>query len=418
MRYRVLLAGDNIRSLTVLRKLLEIFTHEFVVNTSSGIKDLHIDSTSDLPDIIILNFDNTMKEGIKALEIIKKNAHSCNIPVLMATEFVSSEVQQAIVAGADDFISKPIERVELFIRIKYLIQRKQLHTENLKKSTELRLAKERLLDQNQDLIDLTVNLEKINMKLEEQQQEVSKQKKMVEEQKKMADDLLLNIFPYEIAEQLKNKGRAKPMHYRLVSIMFTDFAGFSKLSDHMNIQDLIKELSMYFENFDIITGAHYIEKIKTIGDSYMCAGGLPIRNRSNPVDTVLAALKIQKFVIDSNKGREKNLEQKWEIRLGIHTGEVIAGVIGKRKMAYDIWGDAVNTASRMESCGEVNRINISGGTYRHVKKYFDCTYRGKIEVRNMGLIDMYFVEGLKQEYRADSICVVPNNEFKRLLAEL
>jgi adenylate cyclase len=150
----------------------------------------------------------------------------------------------------------------------------------------------------------------------------------------------------------------------------------------------------------------------------MCVGGLPIRNKSNPIDTVLAALEIQKFVEKSNTIKKINNQPIWEIRLGIHTGEVIAGVIGKKKMAYDIWGDAVNTASRMESSGSANMINISGSTYKHVHRYFDCLYRGKIEVRNMGLIDMYFVTGLKHEFRADPEGVVPNSVFRKLLAEI
>lgn len=530
MKYKVLIAGDNIKSLTVIRKLLEIFIHEFKVYTASSIAKIEFIDPDNLPEIIILNYDDPLKEGIKALETIKNNNLTSSIPVLMTTDFLSSEVQKAISAGADDFIKKPIERVELQIRIKYLIQRHRLYMENLRQSdelkklslvadrsensvlitntrgelewvnkaferlyeysldefrdhygislqkvspkfseaikkckndrkwriyenywiaksgekkwiqtsltpivgeegkitnfiavetdiTQLKLAQERLLDQNQDLIDLTVNLEQINIKLEEQQKEVSKQKKMAEDQKKLADDLLLNIFPYEIAEQLKIKGHAKPKHYRLVSIMFTDFVGFSKLSDQLSIHELIKELSMYFEKFDTISKAHYIEKIKTIGDSYMCAGGLPIRNRSNPIDVVLAALEMQKFVTDTNMIKKKKNKPLWEIRLGIHTGEVIAGVIGKSKMAYDIWGDAVNTASRMETSGDSNKINISGSTYKHIHKYFDCSYRGKIEVRNMGQIDMYFLNRLKREYSTDREGMIPNSKFIRILSE-
>jgi PAS domain S-box-containing protein len=531
MRYKVLVAGDNLKSITVLRKTLEIFIHEFIVATASGTDDFAKIQKEDLPDIIILNFDDPLKEGVRTIRDIRSNTHLSNIPILMATDFLSREVQQAINAGVDDFIKKPIERIELLIRIKYLIQRYKLYLKNIRQSmelnkmslvadrtensvvitsttgelewvnkafeklyeytlddfkqhfgkniqdfspaftraikkckkdkkwvvyenfwttragkkkwiqtsltpvlneegvitnfiavetdiTSLKLAQERLIDQNQDLVDLTINLERINKKLEEQQKEVNTQKRLAEEQKILADDLLNNIFPYKIAEQLKLKGYATPKHYRLVSIMFTDFEDFSKLSDQLSIHDLIKELSMYFEEFDFIAKSHYIEKIKTIGDSYMCAGGLPIRNKSNPIDTVLAALEIQKFVREANVIKKINNQPEWNIRLGIHTGEVIAGVIGKSKMAYDIWGDAVNTASRMESSGEINKINISGSTYKHVRKYFNCIYRGKVEVRNMGEIDMYFVDGLKKEYRADKSGIKPNNNFISILAEI
>ena len=530
MRNKVLIAGDNLKSLTILRKILEIFTHEFEVTTEYNIEQIVPDCLEDIPDIIILNYNAPLDEGIRALKILKNHKQTKTIPILMATEFVSSEVQQAISAGADDFIKKPIERIELLVRIKYLIQRNRLYHENLRQSselkklslvanrsqnsvlitnikgdlewvnkgfenlyeysleefkenygthlpkispkfseafakckkdgnwvvyenffttrlgskkwiqtsltpiidnhgeitsfiavetdiTELKLTQEKLLDMNQDLVDLTVNLEQINLKLEEQQKEVGRQKQLAEDQKKLADNLLMNIFPYEIAEQLKVKGQATPKHYRLVSIMFTDFVGFAKLSDQLTIYDLIKELSMYFEKFDSITKEHYIEKIKTIGDSYMCAGGLPIRNRSNPIDTILAALEIQKFVKETNVIKQKNNQPKWELRLGIHTGEVIAGVIGTSKMAYDIWGDAVNTASRMENNGQVNKINISGSTYNYVHEYFDCTYRGKIEARNKGQVDMYFLDRLKKEYSADKEGLFPNSIFNKLLSE-
>jgi PAS domain S-box-containing protein len=530
MRYKIIITGDNIRTLTVLRKTLELFINEFSVTTVPSENDFTIISKEEIPDIIIMNFDDFMEAGIKSISRIRHNPILRNVPILMATGFLSGEVQKAIETGADDFIKKPIERVELLLRIKYLVQRHKMHMKNLHQSmelkkmslvadrtensvlitnpggelewvnkafeklyeyslkdfkqhfgnyiqdfspkfsealrkcrndrkwvvyenfwttrtgnkkwiqtsltpvlnnegeitnfiavetdiTSLKLAQERLMDQNQDLIDLTVNLEQINKKLEEKQKEVNRQKKLAEEQKTLADDLLNNIFPYKIAEQLKTKGYAIPKHYKLVSIMFTDFAGFSKLSEQLSIHDLIKELSMYFENFDSIAKAHYIEKIKTIGDAYMCAGGLPIRNKSNPIDTVLAALEIQKFVTEANLVKQNNNQPKWEIRLGIHTGEVIAGVIGKSKMAYDIWGDAVNTAARMESSGEVNKINISGSTYKHVRKYFNCSYRGKVEVRNMGDIDMYFVDGLKMEYSTDQYGIVPNNDFRKILSE-
>lgn len=530
MRYKVLIAGDNNRSLTLLRKSLEPFTTDFLVQCINYDLDEPENDILNLPDIVILDYDDIAGKGISALKKIKEAPLLFNTPLLMTTRFLSREVQNAIIAGADDFIRKPVQCVELNLRIKYLIQKGRLYRENISQSAELRklsvvadrsensvlitdtegklewankaferlygytlegfvhkygrdlravsplfskalekckkerkwqvyenshasreggkkwiqtsltpiiddddkitsfiavetdisklkVAQERLLELNQDLVDLTVSLEQINKKLEEQQIEVNKQKKLAEKQKKLADKLLMNIFPYEIAEQLKVKGTAKTKQYRMVSIMFTDFVGFSKLSDMLSIHDLIRELSMYFERFDAITGEHYIEKIKTIGDSYMCAGGLPIRNRSNPIDTALAALEIQKFVKNSNEKQLAENKPCWEIRLGIHTGEVIAGVIGKTKMAYDIWGDAVNTASRMEKSGEPNRINISGSTYNYIKQYFDCSYRGKIEVYNKGEVDMYFLNRLKKEYSENHEGTVPNSYFRKVLSE-
>lgn len=403
-RYTVLIVGDNIKSVTLLRKSLELFTNEFKVFTSYPAGENEIEVAGAKPDIIILHFEDSVIKGVNALKWLKSNPSTSIIPILMTTDFLSSDVQKAITAGADDFIKKPVERIELMIRIKYLIQRQRLFIENQKQSDEL--------------IDITVSLEQINKKLEEQQQETNRQKKMAEKQKKLADDLLRNIFPFEIAEQLKLKGFAKPKHYRLVTVMFTDFVGFSELANKLSIHDLIKELSLYFEKFESISKAHYIEKIKTIGDSYMCAGGLPLRNRSNPIDMALAALEIQKFVKETNRIKQINNQQVWEIRLGIHTGEVIAGVIGKSKMAYDIWGDTVNTASRIETSGEMNRINISEATYKLINKYFDCTCRGEIDVRNKGRIQMYFLNGLREEYSSDEERIKPNSRFIKLLSEL
>jgi len=176
-------------------------------------------------------------------------------------------------------------------------------------------------------------------------------------------------------------------------------------------------LDVFFAKFDEIIGGHFIEKIKTIGDAYMCVGGLPLRNKSNPIDTVLAGLEMQDFVCKVNAEKEAKGEEKWNLRVGIHTGKVVAGVVGKKKFAYDIWGDTVNTASRMESAGEINMVNISGETYSKIEEYFDCEYRGKIKAKNKGDIDMYFVRGLKPQFAEPNSKILPNQEFRSILSE-
>lgn len=283
--------------------------------------------------------------------------------------------------------------------------------------TALKEAEVRLEAKNESLVTLTEHLESTNLLLEKQREEIEIQKEFIEDQKKKSDELLLNILPFETAEQLKKKGFAKSKQYKLVSILFTDFKDFSKLADVMDSQELIKELNVYIQKFDEIIEGHYIEKIKTIGDAYMCAGGLPLRNKSNPIDVTLAGLKIQKFMRDYAAEKRKNGEAVWQLRLGIHTGDVVAGVIGKKKFAYDIWGDAVNKASRMEQAGEIEKVNVSGDTYEHIKDYFDCTYRGKVEVKNNGELEMYFVNRLKEEYSDDADGTIPNAEFLKILAK-
>ncbi|MGM0496550.1 MAG: adenylate/guanylate cyclase domain-containing protein [Bacteroidota bacterium] len=237
-------------------------------------------------------------------------------------------------------------------------------------------------------------------------------------EKKKSDELLQNILPFEVAEQLKKKGQAKSRKYRTVTVLFADFENFSGLTRIYSTKELIRELNVYVKKFDEIIDKHYIEKIKTIGDAYMCAGGLPLKNKSNPIDVTLAGLEIQKYINDIAIEKQEKGETPWELRLGIHTGEVMAGVIGNKKFAYDIWGNAVNTASRMEGTGEVGKVNISGTTYEFIKDYFDCTYRGKIKVKNISEeIDMFFVNRLKEEYSEDEEGITPNAEFRKILAK-
>lgn len=221
---------------------------------------------------------------------------------------------------------------------------------------------------------------------------VRKTQKIIENEKDKSDKLLLNILPFETAEELKEKGSATPKQYEMVSVLFTDFKGFTSIAEKHTPQELVEELNQCFLEFDFIIDKYKLEKIKTIGDSYMCAGGIPVANLSNPIDAVRAGLEIQAYMERLKAERIANGEDFWELRVGINTGKVIAGVVGKNKFAYDIWGDAVNVASRMESSGAPGKVNISGDTYQLVKDIFTCEYRGKVKAKNKGEIDMYFVE--------------------------
>jgi adenylate cyclase len=207
-----------------------------------------------------------------------------------------------------------------------------------------------------------------------------------------SETLLLNILPKQIAEELKANGKAEAKHFNEVTVMFTDFKNFTQIAEKLSPTDLVTELDTIFAAFDNIISKHRLEKIKTIGDSYMCAGGLPVPGDTHAIDAVNAALEIREFIRQHIRKRRDEGKDPFEIRIGIHSGPVVAGIVGKIKFAYDIWGDTVNLASRMESSGEPGRINISGSTYDLVKDQFHCTHRGKIKAKNKGEVDMYFVD--------------------------
>ena len=218
------------------------------------------------------------------------------------------------------------------------------------------------------------------------------QRNKIKKGKKLSDELLLNILPHSIAEELKSKGNAESKLIDEVTVLFTDFKGFTQLSEQFTPQELVAEINECFSAFDQIMIKHNVEKIKTIGDSYMAAGGLPSSNNTHAEDVIRAALEIQQFMAGYKKAREEAGKLFFEIRIGIHSGPVVAGIVGIRKFAYDIWGDTVNTASRMESSGEVGKVNVSESTYNLTQDLFSYTYRGQIAAKGKGEISMYFVE--------------------------
>ncbi len=238
----------------------------------------------------------------------------------------------------------------------------------------------------------------------------------VEIERQKSDRLLLNVLPREVVEELKRTGNAQPRFYELVTVMFTDFKDFTKIAANLTPDKLVTTLAEYFLYFDSVIESTNLEKLKTIGDSYMCAGGVPIANRTNPVDCVLAALQIQDFARQARSSGTNDPPLNWELRVGVHTGPLVAGVIGGKKFSYDIWGDTVNTASRIETGGVPNEVNISQSTYNHVKDFFECIHRGKLTAKNKGEIDMYFVLGIHPHLSSQD--GQPNNRFYELYQNL
>ena len=270
-----------------------------------------------------------------------------------------------------------------------------------------------LLRQTKKLVKMSDSSQK---KLNQTINKLEETTRLLKEEQVRAEELLLNILPLKIAEELKSNGFVSPVYYESVSILFTDFKNFTSTARYLKPQQLVKKLDLAYQEFDDVCMTHSVEKLKTIGDAYMCVAGLPNRNKTHPIDICLVAIKFQKVVssIKDILSREFN-EDFWDIRIGIHSGSVISGVIGKSKFSFDIWGDAVNVAARLESGCIENRINVSHSTYEFAKDFFDFEYRGKFEAKNRGSMDMYFLNGIKPELAEREIR--PNQTFLNMYEE-
>jgi class 3 adenylate cyclase len=270
-------------------------------------------------------------------------------------------------------------------------EKEQMQVENLRLVQEQNAMLERKVEER------TLQLKEANEELQQTNEELQTTVEAVEKERLKSDNLLLNILPTQVAQELKNYGFARPQRYELASILFTDFKGFTQIVSNMKPEQVLDNLNYCFTAFDKIIRKNNLEKIKTIGDAYMCVGGVPTADKDNPIRIATAALEMLAFIKEWKAKKIKQGKEAWDLRIGIHTGAVVAGVVGDYKFAYDIWGDAVNLASRMESSGEVSKINISEDTYLHIKDHFYCTYRGEIEAKHKGKIKMYFLDSVLED---------------------
>ncbi len=235
-------------------------------------------------------------------------------------------------------------------------------------------------------------------------------------ERKKSETLLLNILPKSIADELKQNDSVSPKRFEETSVLFCDMASFTKIAEAMDPETLVGELDRVFKKFDEICIEYRMEKIKTIGDAYMAVGGIPIENKTHAIDSVLCGLGFQAYMNEQREIHNLHGKEFWQIRLGIHVGPLVAGVVGNNKFAYDVWGDTVNTASRLESSGVVGEVNISQDTYDLVKDIFLCESRGLISAKNKGDIPMYLVKGFLPEYADPINSLRPNQQFKRMYA--
>lgn len=296
--------------------------------------------------------------------------------------------------------------VRLFIRQKVELERRKVVRMEMK-----------VAERTREIRAKNSQIEAQKKVIENEKNKVLEQQKLLEIEKEKTEKLIRKIIPESTVEELKNKGTTSARAYKRVSVLFTDFVGFTKRAEQMKPTDLVNKLDVYFTKFDEIIVKHNLEKIKTIGDAYMCAGGVPVRNATNPIDTCLAALEIQDYMLALKQecidaGME---EEAWNLRLGINTGEVTAGVIGRERLAYDIWGATVNRAQRMEMLGEPGKVTITGETYNLVKPFFECTFRGKVQSKSKEFVEMYTVDRIKPQLSSDSKGIYPNERFYQII---
>lgn len=296
--------------------------------------------------------------------------------------------------------------VLLFAYLRYRLESERLE--------QLRLE-EKIQERTAEIREQNKQIETQKKQLEEERNKVLEKQRLLQIEKDKTENLLTNIIPTETLNELKKKGKAEARAYRKVSVIFSDFVGFTKISDNLKPSEVVEQLDFFFTRFDDIIERNNIEKIKTIGDAYMAAGGVPVRNNSNPIEACLAGLQMQDFVVKHMKESEERGEPTWELRLGINTGEVTAGVIGSKKFAYDIWGASVNKAQRMEMLGEPGEVTITGNTHQFVHSFFETTYKGKVQSKSKGLLEMYTVDRIKPELSEEGEGVFPNVKFKKVL---
>ncbi|TGN18325.1 adenylate/guanylate cyclase domain-containing protein [Leptospira idonii] len=422
MSKKILFAEDNSIQGVVLKRLLTSrgFVTEWGKNGKEALKLLENFS----PDLIITDVEMPEMDGFEFCKAVKSHPEYSKIPLVICSSLSEPEdIIRGIEVGANGYVTKPYDETFLMYRIDALlnnpientIQEPPVQIHYAGREYQITADKMHIL---QMLLSIYENTIKQNKELMEAQIEIRQKAQALEKSLEESERLLRNILPEKIADRLKHQGYDEPEYFSDVSVLFTDFKGFTDVAEFMKPKELVEQLDLCFAQFDAITEMYNLEKLKTIGDSYMAAGGLPEVNSTHPVDTVRAAMEIKDFMETAKSIRINQGLPYWELRIGIHSGPVVAGVIGNKKFAYDMWGDTVNTASRMESSGEIGKVNISRDTYEAVKEFFDCEYRGKIEAKNKGTIDMFFVQRIKPELSRDEEGKIPNDKFMELYTEL
>ena len=369
--FNVLYVDDEENNLNSFRAALRRYYNIFTALNGEG--GIEIVSKNDI-HVVVTDQRMPNMTGVQFLQQIPGDLDNIRI-ILTGFSDIESIIEAINTGKVYRYIRKPWDKDELKITIDNAIETVVLRRNNKKLIHELQVSNEQLEE-----------------KVRQRTGEIERQKEIIETAKAQSDSLLLNILPDEIAEELKKFGKSYARKHEQVSVLFSDIKGFTTISEKLTPKKLVTQLDDMFGAFDNIIDKYGMEKIKTIGDAYMCACGLPLSDNENAVKAVKAGLDMQHFIKDFGMANKIQNLPVFEIRIGIHTGPLVAGVVGSNKFAYDIWGDTVNLASQMEEHSEAGKVNISGVTYALVKNSFQCTYRGKIEAKSKGQVDMYFVD--------------------------
>lgn len=372
--FNVLYVDDEENNLNSFRAALR--RNYNVYTALSGEEGMEVLAKTDI-HVIVTDQRMPNMTGVQFLQHIPREQD--NIRIILTGFSDMESIIEAINTGMIyRYITKPWDKDELKITIDNAIETVMLRRNN-----------------KQLIQELQEHNEQLEQKVRLRTKEIEKQKEIIEAAKLQSDALLLNILPAEIADELKKFGKSYARKHDQVSVLFADIKGFTSIAEKLPPVKLLTLLDEVFGAFDNIIAKYGMEKIKTIGDAYMCASGLPLADSENAIKAVSAALDMQQYIKEFGAANKIQNLPVFEIRAGIHTGPLVAGVVGLNKFAYDIWGDAVNLASQMEQHSEPGKVNISGETYSLIKDSFNCTYRGKIEAKSKGQVDMYFVDSAK-----------------------
>lgn len=414
LNQELLIVEDSPVQAVMLKRILNQHGYTAVVakNGQDALEKLRQKSFA----LVISDIQMPVMDGYEMCSAIKADSKLRDIPVMLLTTLSSPEdLMKGLNAGAESYLTKPFEEGLLLSRVHTILSKPSPYVQE--KPVDVLFAGERytITATHQRLLNLVLstyeNAMRQNQALTEAQVELRKLNQEVEASRQESENLLLKILPQSVAQELKASGSSSPATFDEVSVLFTDFVGFTQFAEKLTPQELVAELSIYFNYFDTVVKKHNLEKMKTIGDAYMLAGGLPEPNKTHAIDCVLAGLEFIRFVRDKQVENQAAGRFGMDIRVGINTGPATSGVIGTLKFCYDIWGDTVNLASRMESSGKPGKLNISEWTYERVKDFFDCEGRGKVVAKGKGEIEMFFVQGIKPELSEKGDRLVPNTLF-------